>query len=397
MTSLEAPLASVPETTTMREGTQDAGFLAWCVRHPLLSLLGLAVLTRALLVLAAAAGAHALDPWAGGGAWDRGEPPWRYLARWDAAYYMGIAEAGQGAQAGSWAFEPAYPVAIRGLMQGAPSLDPVQAGVLVSAMALVACIPLMYHVTVAWFDRALAWRATALLLLLPSGFYLTVVYPESLFLALLLGFLLALHRRWWLAAGALASLAAVTRPQGVVLPAILAMAMFLERRRTGRVPVAALAALPLALALPAWDMLRARAATGDAFAAMHARQEVWTHVAWRWPTDFLLWPMTPVQKAASLLGATLLVASLAWAWRDARRRGHDAPLEAYALSALLAAVVLCYSDPAAVLRYLLPALSVPWALAAWCRTGARLVLAGALSFLLALAVAALFGGWYPLY
>lgn len=330
------------------------------------------------------------------GAWDRGEVWARSFARWDSAYYMGIAEAGRGAQTGSWAFSPAYPLAVR-FVDERLGVDVVTAGVLVSLAAFLACVPLCYHLSAAWFGRDAAWRATALLVFLPSSFYLSAVYSEGLFLAVVLGFFLCVTRGWWLAAGALASLGAVTRQVGILLPAVLLLALLLARARGHRIPAHALIALPLALALPALDAWHAHQETGDWLAQIHARDAVWPEVEWRWPWAVVtLWAHW-TQKVAMLLAAGLVGAGLVWAWRDARRRDLDAPLEVYAYCAFLAFIAFCYSDLGAALRYVVPILIVPWALAAWTAPPRRFALVAAASAMLLLATAVLFAAWYPLY
>lgn len=371
--------------------------LAWRDRHPVLSLLLLALATRILLTLAATLGGLHVPRWAGEGAWDRGDPPWRYLARWDSAYYMSIAEHGRGFERPTWAFEPAYPLAIRATMRILPGTDAVEAGVLVSGLALAALVPLSYHLAASWFDPRHAWRATAILLVLPGAVYLGAVYSEGLFLAVLAAFFLALRRRWWPLASALAGLGYVTRPHGIVLPLILLVAVLLERPRQGRIPTAAWLSLPLALVLPAWNLLVMHDATGSLMAADETRKALWPSVTLRDPLHYFLWSMTPIQKAASLTAATLLLWGMHGAYRDAERRRHEAPLELYAFSAFVTLVTFCYSDPAPALRYVLPALAVPWALATWTHTPRRFALTTTLLFTLALTVATLFGGWYPLY
>lgn len=369
---------------------------AWKDRRPLLSLLALAVAVRLLMLLAAFLGGRHIPPWAEA-PWDRGDEPWRYLARWDAGFYMDIAEHGRDIKWPAWAFEPGYPIAIRATMAVLPMLDVVEAGVLVSTAGLFACVPLLYHLTASWFDRDLAWRATAIFLLLPGSFYLGVVYSEGMFMAVVVGFFVALRHRWWLLAGVLASVAAVTRPQGLLVPLALGVAVLLERPRAGRIPLLAWLSLPLAAILPALNVWSAMVATGDPLASMHAREALWPHVHLRTPVIFFLGWMTPVQKAATLLGALLLFTGLAWAWLDAVRRGWRAPLEAYAFSLMIAFVTLCYSEAVPALRYVMPMLCIPWALGALVWEPRKLAWLGGASLVLALAVGALYAGWYPLY
>ena len=372
--------------------------LAWRERRPVLSLLALAAAVRLLVLAAAAAGGLLVTRYAGEGAWTKDAPLWlRHLARWDSGYYLGIAEHGRGYQAESWAFDPGYPLAVRALWRSVPGLDGMEAAFLVGVAALAASVPLLYHLTRAWSDARTAWRATALFVLLPASFYFSAVYADGLFTAFVLAFFLSLAKRRWLLAGALASLAAVTRPQGILLPGVLLLALAIDRARGNRPCAWALLAVPLAAALPAWDAMLAWQATGDWLHPHHVRSALWPHVAPRASVDTLLWPYLPLQRLFVYAGLALLLAAMAWAARDAWRRRLGAPLEAHAFTLAQGALVLAYSDPAATVRYLLPVLAVPWMLAAWARTPSRFALVAAVSLAGLAAVAALFAAWYPLY
>ena len=385
------------EAGPTRSGAWGA-LLAWRARRPVLSLLALAALVRVFVLGAAALGGTFVTRYAGEGAWTKDTWVWlRHLARWDSGYYLGIAERGRGYQPESWAFDPGYPLAVRALWRGVPGFDEMDAGFVVGLAALAASVPLIYHLTKAWFGEAHAWRATALFTLLPASFYSSAMYPDGLFTALVLAFFLALARRSWLLTGAAASLAAVTRPQGLLLPGVLLLALALERARGRPVPPSALLALPLAAALPAWDMLHAWQATGDWLHPHHARGALWPHVRLRNPLGTFTWPYWPIQRGFVYGALALLLASLAWAARDAWRRRLGAPLEVHAFCFAQGALILAYSDPAASVRYLLPVLAVPWALAAWAGTRARFALVALLSLAALAAVAALFAAWYPLY
>ena len=390
-----AHVAAHDEAAPPTGGAWWLALLAWRGRRPVLSLLALAAAVRLVVLGAAAAGGLLVTRYAGEGAWTKDAPLWlRHLARWDSGYYLGIAEHGRGYQPASWAFDPGYPLAVRALWRSVPGLDEMEAAFLVGLAALAASVPLLYHLTRAWFDAETAWRATALFALLPASFYFTAVYPDGLFTAFVLAFFLSLAKRQWLLAGAFASLAAVTRPQGILLPGVLLLALALDRARGNRPSPWALLALPLAAALPAWDMLLAWQATGDWLHPHHVRSALWPHVHLRGPLDTFTWPYLPLQRGFVLGALVLLVGSLAWAARDAWRRRLDAPVEVHAFCFAQGALMLAYSDPAASVRYLLPVLVVPWALAT---TARRMALVAALSLAALAAVAALFAAWYPLY
>ncbi len=138
--------------------------------------------------------------------------PWR---NWDGHWFALIAQGGYFERA-TTAFFPLYPLLLRGgsqLLDGQIEL----AGVLISNLALLLALGLLYQLVQLDFPRAVAQRAILYLAIFPTAYYLGAVYSESLFLALSVGALYAARRdRWWLA-GVLGFLAALTRSQGVLL------------------------------------------------------------------------------------------------------------------------------------------------------------------------------------
>lgn len=372
----------------------------WRDANPVLSLLALAAATRVLVVAANTLGGLLLAQYPWPLAWTADAPVWlRHLARWDSEFYLEIARQGRVLEVRPerWAFSPGYPMAVRAVLALAPPLGELGAAFVVGTAAVALAVVLLYHLTVRWFDRETAWRATALFVMLPGSFYFAAVYADGLFVALLLGMFLALAHRRWLLAGALASLAAVTRPQGLLLPGVILLAALLDRARTGRTSPTALLAVPLAAALPAFDMYLAYAATGDPLFAHHVRSATWPQVTLRNPLVSFLWGLGPLHGALVRGSYVLLLLAGAWALLDARRRRLDAPLEVHAWTFAYGAVCFLYSDPAAMVRFLLPVLAVPWMLGAWARTPRRFVPVAALGLAALLTVAALFGAWYPYY
>lgn len=372
--------------------------LRWRDAHPVLSLYAVALATRVVVLVAATLGGLLIPQYGWDRAWTPDAPvPLRFLARWDSGFYLQVADHGRLDRPELWAFSPGFPMAIRGLRALVPPLDGLSAAFVIGTLALLAAVPLSYHLAARWFDRGTAWRATALLTLLPGSFYFTAVYADGLFTALLLGFLLALARRHWVLAGCLASLAALTRPQGLVLPGILLLGLLLERARSGRWPTSGLLALPLALALPLLDATLAYQTTGDALYPHHARSTTWPQVAWRMPGRLIDWPLDPLQRILVHAGFIILLLTMLWALRDAWRRRLDAPLEIHALTLGLGFVCFTYSDPAATLRYLLPIVGVTWMLGAWTRTPLRFALVAIPALATLATIAALFATWYPYY
>nr|WP_236242099.1 hypothetical protein [Streptomyces sp. CC228A] len=195
-----------------------------------------------LLVLAV------LDPPGGPGLRDR-------LLSWDARHFAAIAADGYPAgftytQSGELtgnelAFFPLYPLAIAAV-RAATGTDAGTAALLTAHLALLAATAALY----ALLARLHGERTALIGIVLfagaqPMAVVLTMGYSEGLFTALAAGSLLAAHRRAWLTAGVLASLAGLTRPVAVAATLALATAAVLHMLRARRVAPRALAGVLL--------------------------------------------------------------------------------------------------------------------------------------------------------
>jgi Gpi18-like mannosyltransferase len=133
---------------------------------------------------------------------------------WDSGWYQGIATRGYTTVA-STAFFPLYPVLIRVMMVAVP--DQFLSGLVVSNLADLAALVLLYQLINEDFGEQRARSAVRLLATFPTAFFLLAAYNESLFLALSLGsFYLIRRGNWWLA-GLVGCLATLTRSSGLLL------------------------------------------------------------------------------------------------------------------------------------------------------------------------------------
>ncbi len=153
--------------------------------------------------------------------------PWQ---RWDTTWYEKIAAQGYSSGDLSAAFFPLYPLLIK---IAAPFLgnNGTAAAVLIATAAALASFLLLYRFTAEEWNPAVARRTVLLLAAFPTAFFFFVGYTESLFLALALGALLAARRHRWALASILGGVAALTRPQGALFLAVLAVEFFLQYRR----------------------------------------------------------------------------------------------------------------------------------------------------------------------
>lgn len=147
--------------------------------------------------------------------------------RFDTNWYLAIAERGY-TNDGSTAFFPLYPALIRLLN---PALNnPTLTALLISNLALIGSLGLLYEQTKTLGDAASARRATQYLLMIPAGFFFLTAYTESVFLFFALSAFALAHRGKWLLASLVGVLAALTRLQGLLVAIPLAYLWWREWR-----------------------------------------------------------------------------------------------------------------------------------------------------------------------
>ncbi|MFN2522593.1 MAG: mannosyltransferase family protein [Mycobacteriales bacterium] len=140
----------------------------------------------------------------------------------DALWYLRIGSRGYRLDDGSGAFFPLYPFLIRvvGTLTGGHWL---LAAYLVSNVALIIGLVLLYRLTLREFSESMARKAVLYLCAFPTGFFLFAPYSESLFLALAVGTLYAARTQRWVLAAVLGLFAALSRSPGVLLAVPLAV------------------------------------------------------------------------------------------------------------------------------------------------------------------------------
>ena len=146
-------------------------------------------------------------------------------SRWDADPYLAIARDGYRADIPSHAaYFPLFPFLMRvgGALFGSDDAY-LAAGLVISNIALFLALIYLARSVLLDHDASTATRAVVYLLVFPTAVFLSVVYAESLFLLLAVAATYHARHREWLLAGALAALAALTRPFGAVVALPLAM------------------------------------------------------------------------------------------------------------------------------------------------------------------------------
>lgn len=292
------------------------------------------------------------------------------LARWDAGWYLSIAERGYSrwgnprAQS-NVAFFPAYPMAMRataallGARWGSPE-DPadgfrtfterrhvrlLHAGWLVSVLAFTGSLVYLFRLARDMTgSEESAGAAVALLATYPFGFFYGAVYTEALFLLCATAGWYHFQRRQWAWAAVAGLVAGLARPNGCLLSVPLGLLALDAWRRDGyrwqtlavALPAAACAGLGM-LGFTWWlhshtgewfIWLRAHGAWGRQFSGIH----MLFAQRWRDLQGLGLGPYTMVHAVEILnMAATFLVLGLSWP--IARRYG-------WALAAFLLVTVL---------------------------------------------------------
>jgi Gpi18-like mannosyltransferase len=162
---------------------------------------------------------------------------WETLwSRWDATHYLSLAKDGyvaKGPGRFSIVFYPLYPWLIRGFYVFCRSY--FLAALVVSGIASVAVAILFRRLVELDHPAKIARLAVWFLFIFPTAYFLHIGYTESLFLACVLGSLLAARRNYWAVAGVLGALACLTRVNGLLLGPTLLAEAWLQWRVTRRV------------------------------------------------------------------------------------------------------------------------------------------------------------------
>jgi hypothetical protein len=182
------------------------------------------------------------------------EPLLAPLARWDAVWYLRIADSGYGDSAPRAAFFPLYPLLIRSVAAPVGGSEAVLlvASYAISLAAFVGALALLYRLVSLELGRRFASPTLLLLAAFPAALYFGAPYSESLFLLVSVGAFYAARTDSWAWAGACAAAASATRSAGLLLVIPLAMLWWSSRGRRARDAAWLLLAPVGLLAYAAW-------------------------------------------------------------------------------------------------------------------------------------------------
>jgi hypothetical protein len=155
----------------------------------------------------------------------------RLWERWDALWYMQIAQHGYQSTDNTTAFFPLYPLLVHGVGVMVHE-NYALAGLIVSGTALIGALMMLNALVQHLACPTVARRTVLYTALFPTAFFLVAPYSESLFLLLVVSTFWCMEQRRWALAGAVGLLAGLTRAQGALL--LLPMVwMWLEQRDRG--------------------------------------------------------------------------------------------------------------------------------------------------------------------
>jgi Mannosyltransferase (PIG-V) len=152
---------------------------------------------------------------------DAGSSWYRYLLRWDSAWYASIAKEGYKYNGNdlvpqSVNFYPLYPLIAKALTIF-PGIDVLLALLVVANVAAVLSVLLLFKYVRQDHGDEVALLTIAFLSFFPTSVFLSAGYTESLALLLILCCFLLLKREQYIVAAAFAGLASATRSTGLVL------------------------------------------------------------------------------------------------------------------------------------------------------------------------------------
>jgi len=186
--------------------------------------------------------------------------PWVAIwQRFDANWYLVIAQNGYGGVEGDAHFPPLYPVLIR-LLSFVVRNEFISA-LLIAQFALYFGIKLLYDLYHEWGDGQRARQALFFLLIFPTSFFLFSAYTEAIFMISAILCLKNIQNGKWRWAGFLVFCAILVRLQGVALLVPLAWGLLQTRLKQVKFIELLFAGLSPAIAIAVY--LLVRAGSGD--------------------------------------------------------------------------------------------------------------------------------------
>jgi MFS family permease len=335
------------------------------------------------------------------------------LAQWDGLWYRMLAAHGYPTHVShvqtTLGFFPVYPIVVWAVSHAfvVPIarygiLSTTIAGVIVAGLGGLVATVLVQRLATGWWGEQTGRKAVLIFCLFPGSVVFSMVYAEGILLPLAAGCILALQKRRWVLAGALAGIATATEPEAVVLVVVCATSALLELRRRGFTNPAALRSLIApALSVVGVGLFAGFlwAWTGSPFASLIAQRDGWSEktnllalvnlaeeTADQISFGHFNHPTINLNLVAGLVGAVVLIVLLVLVVRNRREMSTEAIVWTLGISWL--AVTSEYTPPnPRLLITAFPAVIVlaryvrgKWWTALLCVNGVMLVGLSALTF-----------------
>jgi hypothetical protein len=152
-------------------------------------------------------------------------------------------------------------------------------GLIISFVGGIFMTALVQELATGWWGEGAGRRAVLVFWLFPGSVVFSMVYAEGIALPLAAGCILALQRKRWLLAGALAGIATAAEPEAVVLVLVCTVSAVLELRRRGWRARESLVAPLLSVTGVGAFVIYLWAHTGTPFAYTDAQRYGWNEKA----------------------------------------------------------------------------------------------------------------------
>lgn len=159
------------------------------------------------------------------------------FAHWDSPHYMYIAQHGyvnQGDPANFIVFFPLYPLLVRLITVDCSYVN--LSGLIISNVASIVAVVYMFKLAKLDYNDSVAKKAVLFLCVFPTAYFMSAVYTESLFLALVIASLYYARTARWPLAGVLGFLASLTRIAGLILLPVLIIEYFHQKKWKFKAP-----------------------------------------------------------------------------------------------------------------------------------------------------------------
>jgi hypothetical protein len=247
--------------------------------------------------------------------------------RWDALHYMDLAQLGYtatGEKSVQIVFFPFYPWVVR--LFSFILRDTLVSAFVVSAIASVAAGLLLKRLVELDFEEDVARSSVWFMFIFPTSYFLHIPYTESIFIACILGCLLAARTNHWILAGFLGQTACLSRINGLILVPVLLFELVQQYRATRRWEWQWLGILIVPTGFVAYLLLN-RSVTGNLFTFLRIQKEHWSKsgtwpwvgIGGKWDTMRFGPPAESVMVGLQeLLFISLGLVAVIWCWRKMR-------------------------------------------------------------------------------